>query len=85
MARYTTRRKKTSHKRRRRTKVSRKRQSRRRYSKNKYNRGFRPSPRESATLFKVGDTSLGQDGKYYVVSRASNGVKRWVKDHLRGK
>jgi len=43
------------------------------------NRGMRPSPKESATLYPVGYRKQGQDGNMYVIVMASNGVKRWSK------
>ena len=43
------------------------------------NRGMRPSPKESATLFRVGHRQIGQDGNMYEIIMASNGVKRWSK------
>ena len=49
------------------------------YRRNKLNRGIRPSPAMSATLFPAGRTEYGQDGDKYIVKVASNGVKRWVK------
>jgi hypothetical protein len=42
-------------------------------------RGIRPSPKESATIYKVGTKKRGQDGNMWVVVEASNGVKRWKK------
>jgi hypothetical protein len=42
-------------------------------------RGVRPSPKESATLFSLGHTQKGQDGNLWKVVIASNGVKRWNK------
>ena len=39
----------------------------------------RPSPSESATLFKVNTKKKGNDGKMYVVVVNKNGVKRWKK------
>jgi|LakMenEpi03Aug12_release.lakeMendotaPanAssembly.Ray.scaffolds.fasta_scaffold40654_6 hypothetical protein len=44
-----------------------------------HNRGMRPSPKESATLFRVGHRQIGQDGNMYEIIMASNGVKRWSK------
>ncbi len=40
---------------------------------------YRPSPSESATNFREGHTEIGNSGHVYRVSKASNGVKRWVK------
>jgi len=37
----------------------------------------RPSPSESATLFKIGTIKKGNDGNLWIISEASNGVKRW--------
>jgi hypothetical protein len=39
----------------------------------------RKSPEESATLFSVGTVKTGNDGNKWVIKKASNGVKRWVK------
>mgnify|MGYP001166408436 CR=1 FL=1 len=39
----------------------------------------RPSPSESATLFKVNTKKKGNDGNIYVVVVNKNGVKRWKK------
>ena len=39
----------------------------------------RKSPEESATLFPVGKVKTGNDGNRWVVKKASNGVKRWIK------
>ena len=39
----------------------------------------RPSPTESATLFKVGTFRIGNDNNWWQVHQASNGVQRWVK------
>lgn len=38
----------------------------------------RPSPSESATLFQVGQTKKGNDGRMYQVKKTKTGVKRWV-------
>ena len=46
--------------------------------RNKLNRGLRPSPAQSATLFSVGHVKRGQDGRSYVVKRTSRGIKRWI-------
>lgn len=43
----------------------------------KYDRGNRPSPRESATLFMPGYRREGQDGNMWVIVENVNGVKRW--------
>lgn len=37
----------------------------------------RPSPTESATLYKVGTIKTGNDGNKWIISESSNGVKRW--------
>lgn len=39
----------------------------------------RKSPEESATIFPVGKIKTGNDGNRWVVKKASNGVKRWIK------
>lgn len=39
----------------------------------------RPSPAESATLFKVGKKKKGNDGNFYIVIETKNKVKRWKK------
>jgi hypothetical protein len=39
----------------------------------------RKSPEQSATLYKIGTVKKGNDGNRWVVKKASNGVKRWVK------
>lgn len=39
----------------------------------------RPSPSESATLFKVGTVKRGNDGNMWIVYQTSAGVKRWKK------
>jgi len=39
----------------------------------------RKSPEESATLFSVGTVKTGNDGNKWVIKKASNGVKRWIK------
>jgi hypothetical protein len=38
----------------------------------------RPSPSESATLYKAGFIKYGSDGLKYVIAVNKNGVKRWV-------
>lgn len=43
----------------------------------------RPSPAESATLFKEGTTKKGNDGNMYVIKKNKNGVHKWVK-YLKG-
>ncbi len=42
----------------------------------------RPSPSESATLFKIGTVKKGNDGKEWIVSATSNGIKRWKRVSL---
>jgi hypothetical protein len=37
----------------------------------------RKGPEASATLYKVGTKKQGNDGNRWIVSEASNGVKRW--------
>jgi hypothetical protein len=37
----------------------------------------RPSPSESATLFKVGIKKTGNDGNKWIITENTNGVKRW--------
>jgi len=39
----------------------------------------RPSPSESATLYKIGKKKKGNDGNIYVVIETKNKVKRWKK------
>ena len=39
----------------------------------------RPSPSESATLFKEGTKKKGNDGNMYIINLDKNGVKRWKK------
>ena len=46
---------------------------------NLHDRGERPSPAESATLYPEGHEQIGQDGNVYRISVASNGTHRWVK------
>ena len=45
----------------------------------KFDRGYRPSPKYSATLFDLGDEMQGQDGNLYRVAEDSRGIKRWQK------
>ena len=47
----------------------------------KYNKSqkLRPSPSESATLYKKGQKKNGNDGNIYVVIETKNKVKRWKK------
>jgi len=40
---------------------------------------MRPSPSESATLFKRGFKKIGNDGNMYVIEEDVNGVRRWKK------
>jgi len=37
----------------------------------------RPSPSESATLFKIGTKKIGNDGNEWIIKVNKNGVKRW--------
>jgi hypothetical protein len=46
---------------------------------NLLDRGKRPSPKESATLFPSGYRLKGQDGNIWQIVIASNGVRRWQK------
>ena len=39
---------------------------------------MRPSPTESATLFTVGTSKKGNDGRTYIVRVTKAGIKRWV-------
>lgn len=39
----------------------------------------RPSPSESATLFKIGQKKKGNDGNMYIIAVNKNMVKRWKK------
>ena len=45
----------------------------------------RKSPEESATLFTVGTTRVGNDGNKWTIKKASNGVQRWVRSTSFGK
>lgn len=45
-------------------------------------RANRPSPSESATIFKIGTVKLGGDDNYWVVVETSNGVKKWQKKQI---
>jgi len=45
----------------------------------KYVSSTRKSPESSATLHKVGSRLKGLDGNIWIIKKASNGVKRWVK------
>jgi len=40
----------------------------------------RPSPSESATLFSVGTSKIGNDGNYWKVILTKNNTKRWKKE-----
>jgi predicted DNA-binding WGR domain protein len=46
---------------------------------NVLDRGDRPSPKESATLYDAGTSREGQDGKMWHIIVASNGTHRWAK------
>ena len=37
----------------------------------------RPSPTESATLYKVGIKKIGSDGNKWIIAENKNGIKRW--------
>ena len=39
----------------------------------------RPSPSQSATLFKVGTKKKGNDGNTWIIKKNKNGVNRWTK------
>jgi len=39
---------------------------------------MRPSPTESATLYKIGSRKRGNDGKMYIVTVTKAKVKRWT-------
>ena len=39
----------------------------------------RPSPKESATLFKENTKKKGNDGNIWIVNKNKNGIKRWKK------
>lgn len=41
---------------------------------------LRPSPSESATLFKVGTKKKGNDGNIWIITETKTGVKRWSKN-----
>jgi len=49
------------------------------YRGGKYDRGTRPSPRESATIYRVGERIYGQDGNLWEIVENRNAVKRWQK------
>ena len=40
----------------------------------------RPSPSESATLFKVGTKKKGNDGKMWIIKTNKNNINRWARD-----
>jgi len=40
---------------------------------------IRPSPSDSAKLFKVGAKKLGNDGNTWIITETNTGVKRWKK------
>lgn len=42
-------------------------------------RSGRPSPQTSATLYNVGHTQIGHDGKLWKIKKTQLGVKRWVR------
>lgn len=46
----------------------------------KGSKSSRPSPTESATLFKEGTTKVGNDGNTWIIAINKNGVKQWKKD-----
>ena len=39
----------------------------------------RPSPSESATLFKIGTIKKGNDGNMWIIKETVNGIKKWIK------
>lgn len=39
----------------------------------------RPSPAESATLFKIGTKKKGNDGNMYIITKIKSDIKRWKK------
>ena len=43
------------------------------------NKAIRPSPTQSATLFKVNTVKIGNDGYKYIVQLSKNGIKKWIK------
>ena len=47
------------------------------YKGGKLDRGLRPSPKESATLYEVGERKIGQDENMYEIVENVNQVKRW--------
>lgn len=46
---------------------------------NKSNKSHRPSPSQSATIFKVGTKKKGNDGNMWTIKKNKNGVNRWSK------
>ena len=42
------------------------------------NKSKRPSPSESASLYKVGTKKKGNDGNTWIIKENKNGIKRWV-------
>ena len=48
-------------------------------SKTKKENLNRPSPKESATLFKENTKKKGNDGNIWIVNKNKNGIKRWKK------
>ena len=53
-----------------------KNQSKKTSTKDKSNR---PSPSQSATIFKVGTKKKGNDGNMWIIKKNKNGVNRWSK------
>jgi hypothetical protein len=49
-------------------------------SKNNNHEKVRPSPSESATDYKMGDTKYGNDGNLWIIVVNKNGVNRWQKN-----
>jgi hypothetical protein len=47
--------------------------------KSRNKKKIRPSPFDSATLFKVGTIQTGNDGNQWIITSSSSGVKRWSK------
>ena len=46
--------------------------------KNKKN--IRPSPSESATLYKIGTIKKGNDGNLYIIYITKNKIKKWKRN-----
>ena len=42
-------------------------------------RSNRPSPSQSATLFKIGTKKKGNDGNIWIIKKNKNGINRWSK------